>query len=93
MSKYTPGPWAWLVDDKCIWIGVRGSANYLHTFAEVDYDDVDHEEAEANALLIAAAPELLEALCLLVDRIESPDGNPIKKARAAIAKATKGIQS
>lgn len=57
-------------------------------------------DAEANARLIAAAPELLEACKALVDYIE--DDNPggaacdawlvglLGKARAAIAKATNG---
>jgi len=57
------------------------------------------DEAEllrANALLIAAAPELLEALRVLTDHaaeyyphFECPRGqNDIAAARAAIAKAT-----
>jgi hypothetical protein len=47
--------------------------------------------AEANARLIAAAPDLLEALSLLVAGIEnsvSPTFIPLAKASAAIAKAT-----
>ena len=61
---HTPGPWeaAWESGDKDIYIGELGYADYRNCFARVDYDDVDHAEAEANARLIAAAPELLEAL-------------------------------
>lgn len=48
------------------------------------------EILEANARLIAAAPELLEALEWCVNYLEherGEDGNPIEKAEQAIAKA------
>ena len=60
--------------------------------------DDEHEEAHANARIVAAAPDLLEALAVLVE--EKADymrrnnlGDPeredaTKLARAAIAKAT-----
>jgi predicted ABC-type transport system involved in lysophospholipase L1 biosynthesis ATPase subunit len=51
------------------------------------------EDAEANARLIAAAPELLEALEYLLSQFgrldHLPDYSAGDKARAAIAKATK----
>jgi hypothetical protein len=49
------------------------------------------DAAEANAKLIAAAPELLEALQLLLSRkdINMQCGDDEVFARAAIAKATK----
>ena len=50
------------------------------------------EEAKANARLIAAAPDLLEALSKLIDavsvRIDDPRIHLFDAARAAIAKAT-----
>lgn len=52
---------------------------------------VSEEEALANARLIAAAPELLEALRLLArayERVTGRESTPLlAKARAAIAKA------
>ena len=49
------------------------------------------EEAEANARLITAAPDLLEALRSLLDALPSATTHPaIRSARAAIAKATGG---
>ena len=54
--EHTPGPWTMgniRPGDKEIIIEEPS--------VSVDYDDVDHKEQEANAQLIAAAPELLEA--------------------------------
>lgn len=64
---HTPGPW--IIDPKSHWdkeIGIEQKADGWKRFrCEVDYDDCDPETAEANARLIAAAPELLEALIKL----------------------------
>ena len=97
MSEHTPGPWVFAIDDKWIYIGEVGYADYRNAFAKVDYDDVDHDTALANARLIACAPELL---AVVRDFMENPlfqvavGGNPtmvddfMERARAAIAKAT-----
>ena len=58
----------------------------------------DHSEQRANARLIAAAPDLLEALLMMFASIHPyrDDGTPtipdetVAKANAAIAKATGG---
>ena len=58
---------------------------------ECEDDQQTREETEANARLIAAAPDLLEALVQFVDEFDGcyADGEPAMiKARAAIAKAT-----
>lgn len=58
MSKHTPGPW------DCEWQEVRATGiqgNPVICFMQ-DWVDEFHEEREANARLIAAAPDLLEAL-------------------------------
>jgi len=75
--------------------------DYAHQVAEVFDRNTSPEMAEANARLIAAAPELLEALenCrLLIEGTAELNGLPfegdgtfartIQEARAAIAKAT-----
>lgn len=63
------------------------SVCYSHTPCRFYIDDKD--EAEANARLIAAAPDLLEALEGFVAEFGDKAVNAnVKKARAAIAKAT-----
>jgi hypothetical protein len=93
MSKHTPGPWQWTKGDKYSYPRVGDSAD--HTIADV-WDDsslavVSREQGEANAQLIAAAPELLEALKLIYADMERGHSiNPYEhKATvlAAIAKA------
>jgi hypothetical protein len=92
VNKHTPGPW---------------EANKYGSRAahwQVDKTDSERviasmtrgEDAEANARLIAAAPELLEALEGILFELglnggaTPPDSDPCKLARAAIAKAKGG---
>lgn len=96
---HTPGPWGfeYTEDNKRIIIGkglVEGPDGY--DVAEVYSDDCPYEEAEANARLIAAAPELLHEIKHLVRLLEplEQDGTlnvpglaSLNGARAAIAKA------
>lgn len=91
-SKHTPGPWevqsytnykgwsVWANDRGCIAEGC---------IAERWYDaDQQPDELKANARLIAAAPELLEA-CKVA--LVYPQVPVVEKAlRAAIAKAERG---
>ena len=56
-GKWTPGPWEiepFDSSDKDIWIPEPG--------VRVDNDDVDHDEAAANARLIVQAPAMAKAL-------------------------------
>ena len=64
MTKHTPGPWRAEIScdetgapQKCWWISAKGDVDIGETSGEKRSD----EEA-ANARLIAAAPELYEAL-------------------------------
>jgi hypothetical protein len=95
--KHTPGPW-----------GCIDTSNHAHDYRLIKPDGSplplhveanDHSEQRANARLIAAAPDLLEALQEITsdyaDRfdLDDPSTNPgikssIEQARAAISKAT-----
>jgi hypothetical protein len=79
-----------------LWHVVPASKPERLPICTVDYADDHHEptreKAEADARLIAAAPDLLEALQGLVAwadelRRQNPEED-LRKARAAIAKAT-----
>ncbi len=94
MSKHTPGPWNTLPEevDKT-YIRVRGTRlGCRYKVANVmtpDYVCVHPREAEetrANARLIAAAPDLLEALKAVV-RVADRKTDEFDAARAAIKKA------
>lgn len=92
MSGHTPGPW--LVgeeaDDGTIDI-VSDARPYV---CEVIPGAVD-KWTRSNALLIAAAPDLLEALKGMIVSYEleaSPLNPALLKARAALAKATGGAE-
>lgn len=62
-SKHVPGPWKMRQsrDGKRIWISGETKRYGNREFLSVDHDDCDHDEAEATARLIAAAPDLLAA--------------------------------
>ena len=101
-AKHTPGPW-YLEE-----VGYSSSSYYIrgsfdsgarHTIGKGAVAHIPRSTVnpmEANARLIAAAPELLEALkevTEILDEVlgfgtEPSHGNIAAKARAAIAKAT-----
>ncbi len=94
MSNHTPGPWMFECED----VGTYGSHFWLESEAGEEIicqSENAHqgvlakgEDFVANARLIAAAPELLEALEGLLNALPSATSHPaIKKARAALAKA------
>ena len=84
--RHTPGPWA---------VNPTGDIGpwYVGTqdegIADCDLGFCGAEEFEANARLIAAAPDLLEA-CerLMRDYPDKSNSTAIEAIRAAIAKAT-----
>ena len=94
--KHIPGPWEF--DEAGSWKdGKRTSTEY---FVRRPGDDVaiasdiidpanDDQPSKANAHLITAAPDLLEALESIVKCLEYSDDAPARMdmARAAIAKA------
>jgi hypothetical protein len=98
---HTPAPWSVMHNDE--WRALDGlqPSSVCHVGDWTIVTDVMsydfHGEDKADALLIAAAPELLAALRLVVgladnEAVESGDcrnpDNPFAIARAAIAKAT-----
>lgn len=107
MSKHTPGPWradladiggqvfgfSIVAEHGTHWHPVAYQSTYQHTNSEC----YEPAERKANARLIAAAPELLEALKLLdeafcADDYGTKEGREKGRAalvatRAAIAKA------
>lgn len=88
-SKHTPGPWE--TDRNNVHTGQIATIHHClnNDWVEVWSENwpIDEAEQEANARLIAAAPELLEALHRLVDATD-PETTGWSEAVAAIAKAT-----
>ena len=94
MSKHYPGPWsAGEIDDGWADIDAYGSNHwqFARVVVQTEDDDEPQKRLIANARLIAAAPDLLEALkdaeseLACYSRINS---HVIDRVRAAIAKAT-----
>jgi hypothetical protein len=81
--SYTKGPWE--VDEPHqIW--AKSAGEYVAITKVEQWETIPREQAEANARLIAAAPDLLEALKNVIRGVpDTWDG--VIKARAAIAKA------
>lgn len=101
MSTHTPGPWTTdEADHDMPHQDIRIKASKHHTVCTVWIDDAPvrdfNAEQTANARLLAAAPDMLEALQGLLNRpgpiynlVEDERHWPqIAEARAAIAKAT-----
>jgi hypothetical protein len=92
MTNHTPGPWRYKPHSV--------DSNYMLIFCSADPSEGDNLRGycgEANARLIAAAPDLLEALQSMCEYtaelnpsqgFDGHDADAVNKARAAIAKAT-----
>jgi hypothetical protein len=99
-TKHTPGPWKELTDRQ----GYTRSITGVHgpeTVNVINWNGISRpatENGKANARLIAAAPELLEALGALMAKLSAKlpalqyhdCKEAYEQARAAIAKATNG---
>ena len=86
-AKHTPGPWSFCNNTLC-----QANGNYLHLGTWSESSGLG-KMAQANARLIAAAPDLLDALQNMLTAWETGEAysdikNQIGNARAAIAKAT-----
>jgi len=89
MSGHTPGPWVVERADDAYCIASVGNLVVMPSSGKVK-----HDNTEADARLISAAPDLLEALEMIVAEADSytartgkPVYNWLDQARAAIAKA------
>ena len=91
MSKHTAGPWTVSTSDRYVrYRGIHGP-----NICDLEVFGGERDEQEANAHLIAAAPELLEALkmawewekdCPIFEAV-CPKCQWKRKAQAAIRKA------
>ena len=88
--NHTPGPWCveHLPDDgPSIHTDEAGIARRIAGVDMGGWRKTSRKEAEANARLIAAAPELLEALRDLLSLHPGTENKWTQQAQAAIAKA------
>lgn len=88
MSGFTPGPWKDGIEIPLKAISCE-RAGFALVFINTGSPKRD-EQAQANARLISAAPELLEAIEALTANyadVEPGGSKNVDKARAAIAKA------
>ena len=88
---WTPGPWHHHGPGSVrVCDGGHDLEAGCWTIAEAEIIGVERETAEANARLIAAAPELYEALdwlCAYAEESTKPGEAYLQMARAALAKA------
>jgi len=100
MRKHTPGPWKLVPYDRCLagddfqWGGIWAGPVMLDglDYGQPAYTTIKPEtleRMEADARLIAAAPDLLDALLMVLDDPNALDGRPrtYEYVHAAIAKA------
>lgn len=94
MSKFTPGPWRLAAIPAVV---IATDPNYPDTFvgiADCRTFETSTEEAEANACLIATAPDLLaaceQAYSLIGPQYAGPSLAVSEMLAAAVAKAKGG---
>lgn len=87
-QKWTPGPWVYREKTSQVGTIIKDDTqSFGMMLAVCDMDEFDHNEHQANAHLIAAAPELLAA-CEAAEwnSLDLPDF-VVKQLRDALAKA------
>lgn len=98
-TKHTPGPWAYSESPGKTWSdhGMRAVANVGKFLVWISSERVKelHNKSEANAKLIAAAPDLLIALTDMINSVLDDTGFAehhkvvaLRNAKATIKKAT-----
>ena len=99
MNKHTPGPWKFRDDSKFFKtnpfsVYVQGGGVHSAAIANMPYrKTIPETEARANARLICASPDLLDALQAMLDvcydlEINDETVRAVAMARAAINNAT-----
>ena len=96
-AQHTPGPWRINLDCETMISNCLDGAEAADICEVSEWSQVFWEERNANARLIAAAPELLEALesarGVLIEHYAAQENDyPLDRINAAIAKA-RGVQS
>ena len=91
-QQHTPGPWAYIVPDGYVVRHPQIYSDFGPVANATWLGENKLDQLNSNARLITAAPDLLEALEEIVSAADGDgwnqlDGN-LRKARAAIAKAT-----
>lgn len=97
-AKHTPGPWRIRPSSGGRPAIIYGNDGWPVGDVTVSHGRVSQEQQDANASLIAAAPDLLENLQRMVRFLEVEDAwlanfGEVEAARAAIAKATGAAQA
>ena len=96
-TSHTPGPWSYENEGQTVYVGDQIEGQWIAQVRGWGWlQKLKNGEAvqDANGRLIAAAPELLEALQNIIDSVDK--GHAVilvplsANARAAIAKATGG---
>ena len=96
-QQHTPGPWAYIVPDGYVVRHPQIYSDFGPVANATWLGENKLDQLNSNARLITAAPDLLEALEEIVSAADGDgwnqlDGN-LRKARAAIAKATGGLKA
>lgn len=96
MATYTKGPWNYI--DAPGYNTIEGNNETIAVIPNADYfrANIKTEEGQANIKLIAAAPEMLEALVECLSCIDQHTEDPvigpiIKHTQKVIAKAKGGL--
>lgn len=98
-DAHTPGPWHTKREGfSTVYVEASLGNGWVQEVAACGPTAAGQDQQEANALLIAAAPDLLEALCAYRKKFPDHENEAFvqevqdlgRMARAAIAKATGG---
>lgn len=93
-TRHTPGPWSAFAG--AVFTGPKDSPTFVARMVKDDDGIAEWDERHANQQLIAAAPDLVLALQVMLCQFQDheqygeDDADAVSIARAAIAKATGG---